>query len=92
MKDTEKERRVGPVRRITKGMGRSTTAMAIPYILLGYPIAGFGIGWFIHKTFHAPAWVPGVVMLLALVEAFREVVRIAKYIAKENNGKEDNSE
>lgn len=81
MVDEDKKRREGPIRRFTKRTGRSLTAMSIPYILLGYPIAGYFIGWFIHKTFHAPSWVPILVMMLALVEAFREVIRIAVRIA-----------
>jgi F0F1-type ATP synthase assembly protein I len=92
MAEDKKEHRPGPLRRITQGMGRSTTAVAIPYIMLGYPIAGYGIGWFIHKTFHAPAWVPIVVMMLALIEGFREVIRIAMYIQREDEKKEDDPE
>jgi len=92
MADEDKKRREGPIRRFTKRTGRSLTAMSIPYILLGYPIAGYFIGWFIHKTLHAPSWVPILVMMLALVEAFREVIRIATSISVDDENSEDGGE
>jgi F0F1-type ATP synthase assembly protein I len=90
MTDDDKERRGGPLRRITRGMGRSATAVAIPWIMLGYPVFGFLLGLFIQKTFNAPSWVPIVIMMLALVEAFREVFRIATRIEAEGENREEN--
>ena len=92
MTGDEKKRREGPIRRFTKRTGKSLTAISIPYILLGYPIAGYFIGWFIMKTFHTASWVPILVMMLALVEGFREVIRIAIRIAKEDEKNKDEFE
>ena len=90
MTGDDKEPRYNPIRRITRNMGKSMTALSIPYILLGYPLAGYGIGWFIMRTFKTPSWVPILIMMLALVEAFREVFRIATSVAVEDEDKEDN--
>jgi F0F1-type ATP synthase assembly protein I len=58
--------------------------------MLGYPLAGYFIGWFIHRTFGGPEWIPILIMMLALVEGFREVYRIATRIAvDEDNGEDD---
>ena len=65
------------------------TALSIPYIMLGYPLAGYGIGWFIMRTFKTPSWVPALVMMLALVQGFREVIRIATKVAVDNEDKEN---
>jgi F0F1-type ATP synthase assembly protein I len=89
MAGDENEHRDGPLRRFTRRTGRSLTALSIPYIMLGYPLAGYFIGWFIQKTFHAPSWVPIVVMMAALFEGFREVYRIATRIAVDADDEED---
>ena len=89
MTGEDNERREGPLRRFTKRTGRSLTAISIPYIMLGYPLAGYFIGWFIHRTFGAPSWVPILVMMLALVESFREVYRIATKVAVDEEDGED---
>jgi F0F1-type ATP synthase assembly protein I len=92
MTGDNKKRREGPIRRFTRRTGRNLTALSIPYIMLGYPIAGYFIGWFIMKTFHWPSWVPILVMMLALVQGFREVIRIAVRIAKEDENSKDDIE
>ena len=89
MTGNDKERRDGPIRRFTRRTGRSFTALSIPYILLGYPIAGYFIGLFLQKTFHWPSWVPILVMMLALVQSFREVIRIATRIAVDDEESEE---
>ena len=89
MTGKDKERRDGPIRRFTKRSGKSLTALSIPYIMLGYPIAGYLIGLFLQKTFHWPSWVPILVMMLALVQSFREVIRIATRIAVEDEDSEE---
>ena len=89
MTGKDKERRDGPIRRFTKRSGKSLTALSIPYIMLGYPIAGYLIGLFLQKTFHWPSWVPILVMMLALVQSFREVIRIATRIAVDDEDSEE---
>ncbi len=91
MADDRDKRRYGPIRRFTRRTGRSLTAISIPYIMLGYPLAGYFIGWFLQRTFGWPSWVPIVVMMMALFEGFREVYRIVKRMAAEedDNGEDD---
>jgi len=89
MTGKDKERREGPLRRFTRRTGKSFTALSIPYIMLGYPIAGYFIGLFLQKTFHWPTWVPILVMMLALVQSFREVIRIATRVAVDDDESEE---
>jgi len=91
MPPDDKKPRYGPLRRFTRARGRSLTALSIPYIMLGYPVAGYGIGWFIHHTFGGPEWVIYLIMMLALVEAFREVIRIATRIAVDDDSENNDS-
>jgi F0F1-type ATP synthase assembly protein I len=73
----------------------TTRALIIPYIFVSYPLAGIIIGWFLDSKFKTAPWLLVVFLILGMVEAFRELLKIAKqseedYAREDKEAKEQN--
>lgn len=55
----------------------------IPYLFIAYPIAGIIIGTWLDKKLHTSPWLLLVFLIIGMVEAIREMMRIAKRAEKE---------
>jgi len=55
----------------------------IPYLFVAYPIAGIIIGMWLDKKLHTSPWLLLVFLIVGMVEAIREMMRIAKRAEKE---------
>ena len=61
----------------------SARATMIPYLFIAYPIAGLIIGWWLDSKFNSSPWWLLIFFFAGMVEAFREMVKIAKQVDKE---------
>ena len=81
--------------RVVKTRSSITRGIIIPYLFIAYPIAGLIIGWWLDKRFNTDPWLLLVFFIAGMVEAFREMMRIAKRIEldmKEENREKDKNE
>lgn len=65
---------------VVKTRSSITRAVIIPYLFIAYPLAGLIIGWWLDKKFNTDPWLLLVFFIAGMVEAFREMMRIAKGI------------
>ena len=63
---------------------REGSLMAAPTLIIVYPLVGFGLGWLCVKYLGWPWWVPLLTMMAALVQAIREVTKLAKKVYKDD--------
>lgn len=69
--------------RIPDKKGRSDFARyaaftSTPYMLIVYPLVGFGLGYLTVYYWHWSIFVPVVTMVLGLVQGIREVLKIGE--------------
>jgi len=59
----EKERRAGTDQETARGLG---LGLSIAYAIIGMPMVGLALGWYLDDRFNANAWKPMLVMLGAV--------------------------
>jgi F0F1-type ATP synthase assembly protein I len=64
--------------RIVKARQTYYSATTIPYIFIAYPLAGLIIGWWLDSKLKTAPWILLFFFFVGMVEAFREMIRIAK--------------
>ena len=84
MSDPQKENKPdSKFLRLVKTRSSITSAIIIPYLFISFPIAGLLIGWWLDKRFNTDPWLLLVFFIAGMVEAFREMMRIAKRIERD---------
>jgi len=83
MPNNKQNNRETKLSRYAKSRRTSAAALMIPYLFVAYPIAGIIIGTWLDKKFHTSPWLLLVFLILGMVEAIREMMRIAKRAEKE---------
>jgi ATP synthase protein I len=79
----DEDRRTGKDKEL---MGQAqTSAMTVASTMVGYPLGGIIIGWFLDQLFDTLPWLTIIMMFLAFVGACIHVVRM-------NSNKTDNPE
>lgn len=64
--------------RIVKTRSTISRVAIIPYLFIAYPLAGLIIGWWLDNKLNTDPWLLLVFLIAGMVEAFREMMRIAK--------------
>lgn len=72
------------LRRYAKSRRTTASALMIPYLFLAYPLAGIIIGTWLDKKLKTSPWLLLVFLILGMVEAIREMIRIAKQAEKDS--------
>jgi F0F1-type ATP synthase assembly protein I len=72
-----------PVFKNLKSRRIYASALMIPYLFVAYPLAGIIIGWWLDKKLKTSPWLLLVFLIAGMVEAIREMMRIAKRAEKE---------
>jgi hypothetical protein len=57
---------------------KNAALMSAPTIIIVYPLVGFGLGYLTVKLWHWPLWVPVITMVMGLIQAMREVIKLGK--------------
>jgi len=69
--------------RVVKTRSSITRGAIIPYLFVALPLSGLIIGWWLDKKFKTDPWLLLVFFIAGMVEAFREMMRIAKRMERE---------
>lgn len=83
MPKTENDKPKPLITRIVKARQTYYSATIIPYIFIAYPFAGLIIGWWLDSKFKTAPWILLFFFFVGMVEAFREMMRIAKGAEKQ---------
>jgi len=63
---------------------REGSLMSAPTIIIVFPLVGYGLGWLGMNYLGWPWWVPILTMVAGLVQAIREVIKLAKKVYKDD--------